>query len=125
MLKDVESTFPTFESLMAGHENRGEICGHMCGVPNSVGQCCLYNVSLLNKPLSYKIENWIMSSFTCLGSDLGSASPDKETLNLTLQKQTPLCKLCHSCRASVKRHCMFHIFSINKRLQLYSSMSQV
>lgn len=65
-------------------KTEGKCVENMWRVPNSVGQCCPYNVPWLNKPLSQKIKNCVLSSFTCLGSDLGSASPDKETLNLTL-----------------------------------------
>lgn len=99
-----------------GTKTEGKCVENMCKVPDGVGQCCPYNVPWLNKPLSQKIKNCVLSSFTCLGSDLGSASPDKEMLNLTLQKQTPLCKFCHSYCASIKRHCMCYIFSINKHL---------
>lgn len=97
-----------------GTKTEGKCVENMCRVPNGVGQCCPYNVPWLNKPLSQKTKNCVLSSFTCLGSDLGSASPDKEMLNLTLQKQTPLCKFYHSCCASIKRHCMCYIFSINQ-----------
>ena len=53
-LRNLESTFPTFESLMAGHENRGEMYGkHVRGAqrcwPMLSLQCSLIKQALQSK----------------------------------------------------------------------------